>query len=199
MGLSDSLFSHYSLAYKMLQAQTASPASPSSHSCSPWIICIPQVSQGQCPGSSKSHLCLSNASKNSVQISSLLEEDTLDTPKPPTTTTKAELPLGSMAPVIIVVVQSPSHVWLFATPWTAAFQASLHSPSPGVCPSSCSLHQWCHPAISSSDALFSFCPQSFPASGAFPNGTCTDLYITDQCHCPELLCPWGQCWVRFIL
>ena len=27
--------------------------------------------------------------------------------------------------------------------------------SPGVCPSSCSLHQWCHPAISSFDALFS--------------------------------------------
>ena len=42
------------------------------------------------------------------------------------------------------------------------------SPSPRVCPSSCSLHQWCRPAISSSDALFSFCPQSFPASGTFP-------------------------------
>ena len=41
------------------------------------------------------------------------------------------------------------------------------SPSPKVCPSSCPLHQWCHPAISSSDALF-FCPQSFPASGTFP-------------------------------
>ena len=40
--------------------------------------------------------------------------------------------------------------------------------SPGVCPSSCSLHWWCHPAISSSDTLFSFCPQSFPASGNFP-------------------------------
>jgi len=39
------------------------------------------------------------------------------------------------------------------------------SPSPGVCPSSCSFPQWCHPAISSSVALFSFCPQSFPASG----------------------------------
>ena len=39
------------------------------------------------------------------------------------------------------------------------------SPSHGVCPSSCSLPQWCHPAISSSVALFSFCPQSFPASG----------------------------------
>ena len=33
------------------------------------------------------------------------------------------------------------------------------SPSPKVCPSSGPLHQWCHPAISSSDTLFSFCPQ----------------------------------------
>ena len=40
------------------------------------------------------------------------------------------------------------------------------SPSPRVCPSSCPLHQWFHPAISSSDALFS-CSQSFPASGTF--------------------------------
>ena len=42
------------------------------------------------------------------------------------------------------------------------------SPSPGAYPSSCSLHQWCHPAISSSDTLFSFCPQSFPVSETFP-------------------------------
>ena len=42
------------------------------------------------------------------------------------------------------------------------------SPSPKVCPNSCPLHWWCHPAISSSDALFSFCPWSFPASGTFP-------------------------------
>ena len=41
-------------------------------------------------------------------------------------------------------------------------------PSPGVCPSSCSLHWWYRQAISSSDTLFSFCPQSFPASGTFP-------------------------------
>ena len=39
--------------------------------------------------------------------------------------------------------------------------------SPEVCPSSCPLHWWCYPAISSSDSLFS-CPQSFPASGTFP-------------------------------
>ena len=42
------------------------------------------------------------------------------------------------------------------------------SPSPGVCPSSCPLHQWCYPIISSSEAFFSFCPQSFPASETFP-------------------------------
>ena len=41
-------------------------------------------------------------------------------------------------------------------------------PSPGVWSSSCSLNQWCCPANSSSDAFFSFCPQSFPASGTFP-------------------------------
>ena len=39
--------------------------------------------------------------------------------------------------------------------------------SPGVCPSSSPLHQWCHPAISSCDALCSFCPQFFPALGSF--------------------------------
>ena len=42
------------------------------------------------------------------------------------------------------------------------------SPSPGVCPSSCPLHQWCHRTISSSVTLFSFSPQSFPESGSFP-------------------------------
>ena len=41
------------------------------------------------------------------------------------------------------------------------------SPSPEVCPSSCPLHQWFYPAISTSDALF-LCPQSVPASGTFP-------------------------------
>ena len=47
------------------------------------------------------------------------------------------------------------------------------SPSPGVCPSSCSLHRWCHPVISFSDALYSFCPQSFPASGTSMSHLCT--------------------------
>ena len=42
------------------------------------------------------------------------------------------------------------------------------SSSPEVCPSSCSLHWLCYPAISSSDALFSFCLRSFPTSRTFP-------------------------------
>ena len=45
---------------------------------------------------------------------------------------------------------------------------SCSSPSPQICPSSCPLHRWCHPAISSSDALFSFYFQFFPAWGTFP-------------------------------
>ena len=43
-------------------------------------------------------------------------------------------------------------------------QPLFPSPSPKVCPSSCPLRRWCHPAISFSDTLFSFCPHSFPAS-----------------------------------
>ena len=55
----------------------------------------------------------------------------------------------------------------FATPWTAARQASCPSPTPGVYSNPCPLSQWCHPAISSSVVPFSSCPQSFPASGSF--------------------------------
>ena len=52
--------------------------------------------------------------------------------------------------------------------WLQHARPPCPSPSLEVCPRSCPLHQWCHPAISSSDSLFSFCPQSFPASGTFP-------------------------------
>ena len=65
-------------------------------------------------------------------------------------------------------VQSLSRVWLFATPWTAACQASLSITTPRVYSNSCPLSQWCHPTISSSIILFSSCLQSFPASGSFP-------------------------------
>ena len=67
-------------------------------------------------------------------------------------------------------VQSLSNVRLFVTPWTAAHQASCPSPTLGVHPNPCPLSRWCHPTTSSSVSLFSPCPQSFPASGAFPIG-----------------------------
>ena len=42
------------------------------------------------------------------------------------------------------------------------------SPTPGVYSNSCPLSWWCHSTISSSVALFSSCPKSFPASECFP-------------------------------
>ena len=42
------------------------------------------------------------------------------------------------------------------------------SPTPRVYPTSRPLSWWCHPTILSSVAPFSFCLQSFPASGSFP-------------------------------
>ena len=42
------------------------------------------------------------------------------------------------------------------------------SPSPGVHSNSHPSSRWCHTAISSSVILFSFCPQSLPASEFFP-------------------------------
>ena len=72
----------------------------------------------------------------------------------------------------IVVGQSLSLVQLFATPWTAAHQASLSFTISGVFSPcrvvSCPLSQWCYLTFSSSAALFSFWLQSFPASGSFP-------------------------------
>ena len=41
------------------------------------------------------------------------------------------------------------------------------SPTPRVHQNVCPSSRWCHPTISSSVVPFSFCPQSFPASGSF--------------------------------
>ena len=60
-----------------------------------------------------------------------------------------------------------SGVQLFATPWTAAHQATCSSPTHGACSNSCPSSWWCHPTILSSAVPFS-CLQSFPASGSFP-------------------------------
>ena len=57
---------------------------------------------------------------------------------------------------------------LFATPWTAACQASLSITNSQTYSNSCPSSRWCHPTISFSVVPFSSYPQSFPASGSFP-------------------------------
>ena len=64
-------------------------------------------------------------------------------------------------------VQLLSHVWLFATPWTAACQASLSITNSVVHSNSYPSSPWCHPTISSSVIPFSSHLQSFPAPGSF--------------------------------
>ena len=61
-----------------------------------------------------------------------------------------------------------SRVRLFATPWIAAFQASLSITNSRSSLDSCPSSQWCHPAISSSVVPFCSCPESLPASESFP-------------------------------
>ena len=63
-------------------------------------------------------------------------------------------------------VQSLSRVQFFATPWTAARQASLSITSSWNL-NSCPSGRWCHPTISSSVVPFSSHLQSVPASGFF--------------------------------
>ena len=62
-----------------------------------------------------------------------------------------------------------SHSVVFNSLWPHRLQhARLPCPSPtsGIYPNSCPLHQWCHPTILSSVVPFSSCLQSFPASGS---------------------------------
>ena len=69
-----------------------------------------------------------------------------------------------------LVVQLLSCVCLFATPWTAACQASLSFTISQILLKLMSIElvmAWCHPTISSSVLPFS-CLKSFPASGSFP-------------------------------
>ena len=67
--------------------------------------------------------------------------------------------------ILIIVVQSLSHVQLFATHGLQHARLPCPSPSPRVCSHSCPLSRWCHPITSVTS--FSSYPQSFPASGSF--------------------------------
>ena len=73
---------------------------------------------------------------------------------------------GHSSSSFVVIVQLLSHVWLFATPWTAASQASLSF----TISWSLLKFMFIELVMPSSHLIlpFSFCPQSFPASGSFP-------------------------------
>ena len=64
-------------------------------------------------------------------------------------------------------VQSLSCVQLFATPWTAAWQASFSITNSQSLFKLILIERWRHPTISSSVISLSSCFQSFPASGSF--------------------------------
>ena len=81
----------------------------------------------------------------------------------------AHIPLTHLSlKIVLVAIQFLSHIWLFATLWTATPRLPCPPLSFGVCSSSCPLSWQCYLTISSSAAVLSFCLQSFPASGSFP-------------------------------
>ena len=66
-------------------------------------------------------------------------------------------------------VQSGCSVWSNSS-WPHGLQHARFpcpSPTPRACSNSCPSSRWCYPTISSSVVPFSFCLQSFPASGSF--------------------------------
>ena len=78
-----------------------------------------------------------------------------------------EIKCGIYVKWITVVLSVAKSCPSLCDPMDCSTSGFLVLPSPRVCSNSCPLSQWCHPAISSSDTLFS-CHQSFPASGPFP-------------------------------
>ena len=81
--------------------------------------------------------------------------------------TPAERPPCFAPSMSFDVFQWLSCVELFATPWTAGHQASLSTISQSLF-KLMSIESMMHPAVSSSVTPFSFCLQSFSASGSFP-------------------------------
>ena len=59
-------------------------------------------------------------------------------------TSPSSFPIASRSLVWLL-----SHIWLFATPWTAAHQASLSIINSQSLSDSCPSSYWCHPTISS--------------------------------------------------
>ena len=85
---------------------------------------------------------------------------------------KIELPYDTLIPLLGIYpiqfssVQLLSHVQLLQPHGLQHSRPPYPSPTPGAYSNSCPSHQWCHPTILSPVVPFSFCLQSFPASGS---------------------------------
>ena len=86
-------------------------------------------------------------------------------------------PMMSHLILVIIFLHNFSCLLLFSCSivsdslWPRGLQhtrLSCPSPTPRACSNSSPLSQWYHSTISFSNALFSSCLQSFPASGSFP-------------------------------
>ena len=77
----------------------------------------------------------------------------------------------SVLPMLVFRSVQFSHLVVSNSLWPHGIQHTRPpclSPTPRVYPRLCPLSWWCHPTILLSVAPFSFCLQSFPASGSFP-------------------------------
>ena len=102
---------------------------------------------------------------------------------------KGSVLLGQIPQSILLVTSYHRTCWLHSellftrsvmsdTLWPHGLQYTrlpCPSPTPGACLNSCPSSQWYHPTISSSVVPFSFCLQSFPASGSFPMSRLVNL------------------------
>ena len=77
-------------------------------------------------------------------------------------------PINPFLSFLHLSFQLLSRIWLFATPWTAAHQASLSITNSWSLLKLMSIVLVMHPTISSPVIPFSSHHQSFPASGSFP-------------------------------
>ena len=102
--------------------------------------------------------------------------------------------IGMPAPFrwLLVTVQSLSHIQLFATPWTAARQASCPSLSPWACSDSCPLSQWYYPTISSSPSLpaLNLSQHHRLFQWVSPSHQVAKVYLNSATHQPLTLSRW---------
>ena len=68
-----------------------------------------------------------------------------------------------------VILQTLSHFWLFAHPWTVAQQTSLSLAISNTLPRSCPLNRWCCPNVSSPLNYWSSCFQHLLKIRVFSN------------------------------